>query len=173
MIDESGRFVREDPMDYLRRNLAPKDEATECVNWIGQKNDRGYGVFSNKLMGERMGFQKATAASRAAWVLHNGRDLASDEWVLHTCDNPACCNPDHLYVGTPQQNVDDMVLRERNSRGEDRPAAKLKEEDIREIRRMRFEQKPRAKIKDMAEYFGVSHHTIKHVVYEKSWSHVH
>jgi hypothetical protein len=167
-----GLSMRKDPKEYLYANLdfqAPSG----CWNWTGNKNDRGYGTFRNRIMGDYMGFKKATAASRASWVIHNGL-IAANDWVLHKCDNPACCNPAHLYIGTPQQNVDDMVSRERNSRGEDRPAAILKEADIREIRRLRGKRsdKHRVKVKELAEMFSVSPHTIKHVIYGEAWTHV-
>lgn len=164
--------MRKDPKEYLYANLdfnAPEG----CWNWTGDKNDRGYGTFRNRIMGEYMGFKKATAASRASWVIHFGL-IPTTDWVLHKCDNAACCNPAHLYVGTPQQNVDDMVSRERNSRGEDRPAAKLTEAQVREIRALRGKRgdKGRMKVKALAERFGVSGGTIQKIIYRAAWTHV-
>lgn len=76
-----------------------------CWEWQGATSEKGYGKF--KLNGAVM------RTNRVAWILANG--MISDALhVLHRCDNPACCNPAHLFLGTNQDNVND---RERKGRG--------------------------------------------------------
>jgi hypothetical protein len=72
-------------------------------------------------------------AHRLAWELING-PIPDGLIVRHTCDNPKCCNPYHLLLGTHQDNSDDMVMRGRQANGERHALAKLREEDIPVIR---------------------------------------
>lgn len=51
---------------------------------------------------------------RVSWQLFNG-DIENNLWVLHRCDNPKCVNPDHLFLGTHQDNMDDMIAKGRDS----------------------------------------------------------
>jgi hypothetical protein len=74
-------------------------EPDECWEWQACIDDKGYGRIS---VGG-----KAKLSHRVAWSLHHGRE--PDLNVLHTCDNPACCNPGHLYEGTYVDNGQDMV----------------------------------------------------------------
>ena len=78
------------------------DSTTGCHNWIAYIRPDGYGDF-------RIG-NKKELAHRAAWSLLVG-DIPEDLWVLHKCDNRKCINPDHLYLGTHQDNMDDVVER--------------------------------------------------------------
>jgi hypothetical protein len=88
--------------------------------------------------------------------------------VRHTCDNPPCCNPDHLLLGTPQDNANDMVARGRVriTAGEAHPNAKLTAAAVREIRT------GAADSKELARKFGV-HRTLVSLVRRRlSWRHV-
>ena len=51
---------------------------------------------------------------RTVWEAHNAEPIPEGMYIRHTCDNPACCNPNHLVLGTPKDNVDDMFERGRN-----------------------------------------------------------
>lgn len=76
-----------------------------CWNWIGGKNHKGYG---------RILIQGGShAAHRIAYFLEFGQ-WPGELLVCHSCDNPSCVNPAHLWLGTPQQNMDDMVAKGRN-----------------------------------------------------------
>ena len=78
---------------------------TKCILWNGGKDRFGYGYFY---------FPKQCArAHRAAWVLFVG-EIPSGECVLHKCDVPACVNPDHLFIGSRRDNVDDMIRKGRH-----------------------------------------------------------
>ncbi len=85
-----------------------KDDVTGCWLWKGhiQKKQSGYGTFVP--IGERSGL-----AHRAAFRLFKG--TLDDKLILHTCDNTICVNPDHLFKGTFQDNVDDMIKKGRDN----------------------------------------------------------
>lgn len=72
-----------------------------CWNWTGPIATDGYGKC------------RQTHAHRIAYILTYG-PLKKGQNVLHSCDNPRCCNPDHLRIGTHTENAADMILRKRN-----------------------------------------------------------
>jgi hypothetical protein len=84
------------------------DTHSECWEWGGRKNAGGYGIFTQG--------GKQIRAHR--WVVESilGRKLERDELVLHSCDNPPCCNPHHLSVGTHEENMADMSAKGRATR---------------------------------------------------------
>lgn len=102
------------------------------------------------------------SCGRMAWILAVGDP--GDFWVLHTCDNGACCNPAHLYLGGPKENGRDASKRHRypDRRGEKHPRAKLTNKQVQKIR---TDYRPRVITKRMlAARFGVAINTIKDVV---------
>jgi hypothetical protein len=76
-----------------------------CWLWSGGLDRHGYGRFP-------LNRRDKIAAHRLAWCLSHG-DIPSGAFVLHRCDTPACCNPEHLYLGDHAQNMRDMVKRGR------------------------------------------------------------
>lgn len=78
--------------------------ADGCWGWSGPKDKDGYGVFFH----ERKQYRAPPFALKL-----DGRPVPEGQYALHHCDNPECVRPDHLYPGTPQQNVDDMMRRGR------------------------------------------------------------
>lgn len=90
-----------------------------CWQWMDGLHMRGYGRM--RIKGKREN------AHRIAWLIANGGDIPKGLYVCHTCDNRACCNPAHLYLGTPKDNVDDMVTRGRIRRG---PVSEHKKVDV-------------------------------------------
>ena len=83
-----------------------KQGPDDCWNWTASRIQGGYGWFSIDYRG--------WLAHRVAWTLTNG-PIPEGMCVLHDCDNPACCNPLHLFPGTLQDNVDDMVRKGRQT----------------------------------------------------------
>ena len=99
--------------DLFWSNLPGALADTECWDWQGWKSKAGYGGFG-------LSSGRWVSASRASLMLKLGRNLTTGMFACHTCDNPSCCNPTHLYEGTPQQNAADRGIRNRQTprRGE-------------------------------------------------------
>lgn len=99
----------------------------ECWNWTGAKTDRNYGVYA-PLPGVLL------RTHRVAYALHNG-SIDDALFVCHTCDNPPCCNPKHLFLGTPKDNNHDMIKKGRSVviYGEKNHFSKLTAEQVRAI----------------------------------------
>lgn len=106
-------------------SLIEKGAPGECWRWKGVVSSSGYGFF--KLDG------KQWLAHRLSVILLKAED-PSDKVVRHTCDNPICVNPDHLLVGTTQDNVNDRVARNRSATGERNFNTKLTPDQVRKIR---------------------------------------
>jgi hypothetical protein len=84
------------------------DPRTQCWLWTGSRNAQGYGNISHE--------GRHLVAHRLAWLLWRG-PIDVDIKVLHRCDTPPCCNPDHLFLGTQADNVADMVAKGRHRPG--------------------------------------------------------
>lgn len=89
-------------------NKIKKDTATGCWIWQAAKYPNGYGLYSYK--------KTLTGAHRASYRIHIG-EIPDKMSVCHKCDNKACVNPDHLFVGTHLDNMQDMVSKGRSRRG--------------------------------------------------------
>jgi len=91
----------------LRKRMEAKIRKTDgCWLWEGSKTKKGYGQIGYR--------NRVRRAHRMAYELKHGEGSAEGAQVLHTCDNPPCVNPAHLFVGTPQDNTDDMVAKGRD-----------------------------------------------------------
>jgi hypothetical protein len=164
----------------LRRRFAAKVErrgSTECWPWRASVIG-GYGYF---WAGENVDYY----AHRWAWRLHRGA-IPGGLCVLHRCDNPRCCNPRHLFLGTTADNVRDMVAKGRARsargarhgshlhpalwrRGEAHEWSKLNATRVRRIRRLALQNVTVAVI---AGRLGVSVKTIRRVLSGETWHHV-
>lgn len=131
------------------------DKTETCWNWTR---------FCLKGRGRFHFNGKPEYAPRVSWFLTHG--VWPEEYVLHTCDNPACVNPEHLFLGTHLENLQDMFVKDRQAKGESHGVSKLTEEDILEIRNSSKKQK------DLAIDFGVSKGTISMVVNNLIWRHI-
>jgi hypothetical protein len=90
-----------------------KDETTGCWVWQGKSRSG-----SSQLYGRIKVNKKAVPAHRFSWEIHNNQKVPNGMFVLHRCDNPECVNPDHLFVGTHQNNMDDKVAKNRQAKGD-------------------------------------------------------
>lgn len=89
-----------------RIEKVPGPLGDECWLFIGGRNNSGYGSVWYR--------SEAHGAHRVSWKLHRG-PIPDGLWVLHKCDVRACCNPAHLWLGTPQDNVQDAIAKGRHS----------------------------------------------------------
>ena len=140
----------------------------KCWPWQGSKV-RGYGSFW--LQG------RTTPAHRIAYFFATGQNPACS-LVLHRCDNPPCCNPSHLFLGTPADNTRDMMLKGRKRigtptpvRGMDQHSAKLTDDLVRIILNLAAQGWGASKIWHTNQ-FPVSRRTIASIVKGRRWTHI-
>ncbi len=121
----------------------------------------GYGLWSRCRAEQR-------PAHRAVWELFNG-PVPEGLIVRHKCDNPRCCNPDHLELGTQKDNVQDCRDRGRMTVGEKHPGSVLTEEQVRELKRRL--QDGQTKL-SLSKEFGVSRAHILNIARGRKWRHL-
>jgi len=123
-----------------------------CWLWTGAVKDTGYGVFKPSP------HATVVKAPKYAWESTRG-PVPKDKWLLHKCDDRRCCNPEHLYLGTHQDNMDDMKRRGRSKV----PRLKVAESDRKTIRE-RYSSG--ASQTELAKEFGVGTRTIRRIIRE-------
>lgn len=132
-----------------------------CWFWGGNRDQDGYGRFW--LNG------RSTVASRAAYLLFVGPISPDDLCVCHSCDQPSCVNPRHLFLGTVAINNADKMVKMRYTKGADHPHSKLTEAQAREIlTRLASGERPT----DLAREYGVSRGLIGHMRSGRNWHHL-
>jgi hypothetical protein len=133
-----------------------------CWEWQAGKNRWGYGHHVIRC--------KRVGAHRMAWIYANG-EIPDGLHVLHHCDNPGCCNPKHLFLGTNIDNIQDKCRKGRQSRpkGEAHPGARLTEADV---RRIRDRAKAGVRKTALAREYGVSQPHISYICSGRFWSHL-
>lgn len=131
------------------------DKSGDCWLWTGGLI-RGYGQFN---IGRFDGKQKTVYAHRYAWTIMNG-PIPDDLQVCHRCDVPLCCNPNHLFLGTVQDNLDDARRKGRLVDGAH--LIKLSDRDMADIR---VAYKSRSGVGELARRYGVSPTTIYRVAH--------
>lgn len=138
------------------------DRTGDCWPWTGCKNWAGYGKVGveNQLKGTH----------RVAWELTNG-PIPDGLHVCHRCDNPPCCNPDHLFLGTRSDNMRDAWAKGRGvhqvMHGEQHGMAKVTEADVREIR-TRYAAGGVTQAA-LAAVYGISDVQVSNIVRHKNW----
>ncbi len=131
-----------------------------CWEWGGWRDDGGYGRL--KVAGRKW------RAHRIAWLFWRG-EIPEGLCVLHRCDNPPCCNPVHLFLGTQADNISDCVAKGRqvHFRGEDHVRAKLTWAKVREIRARHAAGEAGYKV--LAREYGVGRTAIQKIVKAERW----
>lgn len=138
------------------------ERTKDCWNWSGTYDNHGYGRF--RYDGRKW------RAHRLAWLFSIGF-IPGSLHVLHKCDNPKCCNPNHLWLGTHQDNIDD---REKNGRnrppiGERHSCHVLTEVEVKNIRKLLSSGKG---MTFLSIKYGVSKTTIWNIQTRKTWKHI-
>jgi len=135
----------------------------ECWNWIAYIHPSGYGTIN---INRKMYF-----AHRIVWILTRGPILAG-QLICHHCDNRICCNPNHLFLGTHQDNANDRDVKGRgkvpDNRGENHGMARLTESEVIKIRNMygsgQYTQT------ELGNIFGIDRRHIGNIVHKRSWA---
>lgn len=133
--------------------LATFTDHSACWLWPLNCNSKGYGMLN------RTGVSHL--AHRAAWEVVHG-PIPDGLCVLHSCDNPPCINPSHLFLGTQLDNMRDRTNKGRQGRGN----AKLTDEHVRAIRAATGTQK------SIAQQFGIDDSSVSDIRAYRSWKHV-
>jgi hypothetical protein len=154
------------PRERLLKFIDQRGES-ECWPWIGGMGSWGYGSFW--LNGGNVN------ASRAAYILLVG-DVGAGLVVCHRCDNPACCNPSHLFVGTQGDNVRDCQAKGRgdghfkSTAPHPRYVAKITPEQVTEIRRL-WESRAESQ-SSIGRRLGLSSGQVSRIARGQAWSHI-
>jgi hypothetical protein len=160
----------------LEQRFWPKvDMRGDCWLWLRARDDKGYGRF--------MLNHRAQPASRIAWQLTYG-NIPPGLFVCHKCDVRLCVRPEHLFLGTPADNMHDMIAKRRHAFGDkngarthpeavrhgaQRAFAKLTNEAVLEIRQL-YAQGITQQI--LAERYGVMCSTVQKVIAGHTWRHL-
>jgi len=147
------------PLSYFEAR-SEKNMATSCWVWTRASSPLGYGAF-----GDTDG--RVKRAHRGAWEAANG-PIPPGLFVCHRCDNPACVNPAHLFLGTNNDNVRDMVSKRRHAKGDRNGQSKLSATDVGIIKMLLG-----LGVKQwmLAKLYGVDPSNISHINRGSTWAH--
>lgn len=150
------------------------DEVTRCWNWTGAKKGSGkLTCYGSLTIGSRTDNSRRTiSAHRYSYIVFNG-DIPKGAFVCHKCDNPSCVNPEHLFVGTRQDNVNDRESKNRNNHvfGKESRKSGLTELDI--INIIQKYDTGNYSLRELAKEYNIkSHKSILEIINRKTWSHV-
>jgi hypothetical protein len=158
---------RKNTLETLLARLAVV-EHSGCWEYTRARDKGGYGKFMLNRRHER--------AHRASYILHIG-PIPEGLWVLHKCDNPPCCNPNHLFLGTPLDNQQDRRNKGRHGlhgsvthphrwrSGEESARAKVTWKQVKEIRAL----EGKVSCRRIAEQYGVSDTLIRGIIGKQMW----
>ncbi len=150
-------------LSLMDRFLKKVNKTETCWLWIGGKSSYGYAKLWNG--------KKPELASRISWRLFKS-DIPDGMCICHRCDNPACVNPDHLFLGTKSDNNVDRAQKGRNrdQRGEKNEIAKLTAEQVLEIRQRHAAGGVTQR--RLASEYGVCFQAIHDIIRRRNWQHV-
>lgn len=140
--------------DFFRARLLASPDV-DCILWNGKKDKNGYGLVKLSLGGR----QYEWFAHRVSYRINKG-EMSPTLQVRHTCDVPACINPDHLLLGTAKDNTNDML--ERGGMG----MTHLTEDQVREIHEMR------GTYREIGKKYGVSASAVSLIKAGTTWKHL-
>ena len=138
---------------------------SDCHHWTAATNKFGYGKIS-------LSQSTWQFAHRMSWEFANG-PVPEGMYVLHTCDNPGCVNPSHLYLGSHKDNAQDRERRQRgnHAKGSSHGRSKLSAEQVIEIRKLY--NSGQYSCRKLGKMFGVDGKSIADIVNGRNWTHLH
>lgn len=145
-----------------------KGPASDCWLWSGRRDHHGRATFWLPLV------KKHIFAARAVLALEGGYMPGPETFACHTCDNPACVNPGHLWWGNRSDNMKDCGAKGRHGfqtrrLGGNNPQAKLSENDVRAIR-LRYQNGERPGV--IGRDYGILSQSVWKIAARKAWRHV-
>ncbi len=147
-------------MSSEKRFLEKVVKSDGCWTWIGARHSKGYGMFA--LDGGH------TTAHRAAYKIFVG-EIPDRMLVCHKCDNRRCVNPEHMFLGSPKDNSEDMANKGRSTHGKKNPRAKLSDEQVCAIRERAAQG---ARQRQIASDFGICQQMVSLIVRRANWTRV-
>lgn len=160
-INGHHNFAKTKTVSEAFWSCVPVAEIHDCWEWQGTIQDTGYGRF-------KVGTQPHSA-HRTSWEIHFG-PIPKEMHVLHRCDNRKCVNPAHLFLGTNDDNIKDMIAKQRHAHGETNGASKLNDAQVVEI--LELLRAGELNQNQIAARFGVTDMTIIRIKQGVSWRHV-
>lgn len=168
---ENPQVIRNDPEKLFWSKVPQGLAPDECWEWTSPRWEQGYGAYKTG--------GKMYKAHRVMWEKAHGMPIPDGLLVCHTCDNPPCVNPAHLFLGTHVDNGQDMSQKGRGHyqknpqlvmRGEAHPHHELNERDVLAIRRLAASRKYLQR--EIAEMFGITTVAVSHIVTGRKWASV-
>jgi len=145
--------------EYIAAHMR-QSASSECIEWTGGKDRRGYGIADFK--------GKSIRAHRLAYAAYVG-PIPEGLFVMHKCDNPSCINPQHLMTGTHEDNMRDMMEKGRKPVGESVVTSKLTTADVVQI--IELMESGYGHLKT-AKLFGVGIACVSRIRNGTAWKHV-
>jgi hypothetical protein len=153
-------FIGQIPMHKRFDEFIAINSETGCHEWLAGKNNKGYGI---------LGYEGGKMLShRFAWERKNGK-IPKGMCCLHKCDNPACNNPDHLFLGTHYENMMDRDAKNRGSLGSRNAMAKVNETIAKEIDDL---LRSGMRVFEVAKKTGYNEDIVHNILRGKTWTHV-
>ena len=163
-IARQRRMEKMPPLEERFWSKVERRGPDECWPWMAavRKKNEGYGAFHMN--------GRHHPAHRVAWELTNGKQVPIGMVACHACDNPRCCNPAHIWIGTNRDNDADRVKKGRQAWGERNAQSKLTTKQAWAMRRMH--RVIGAEVAVLAKVFGVDHKTASVICKGTAWRHI-
>lgn len=157
----NGKYSKKDIKRFLSHIRINTE--TGCWEWTGRLCNKGYGridfcKYNNKI---------TYFSHRVSYEIFYGISILKEIFVLHKCDNPKCCNPNHLKIGTQQDNMNDKVNRGRQASGENNGMSKFTWEIVNKIRRLKMTGNYTNK--QLADIFNSGTSSIYDIINNRTW----